>query len=188
MGLEHDSWLEGLGVALPNSGDDDTSDDGVATASAKAAETSAAASGDVSTDSGESATRPTIAVAANGDGSFTITGSDFLKSATVHIRMVDEALHQLWMNTTSDGQGQITASTGGICAGARQVSFSANDGRQVPSSQDITGVLWSNTVTVACPQPSAPDDPDDPDDPPTDPPAPSDPGSGESGESGSGDN
>src|SRR5215831_18735493 len=181
MALEHDSWLEGLGVALPNSEDENTSNDGLATASAKAAEASAAASDDVSSDSGESATRPTIAVTASGDGSFTVTGSDFLKSATVHIRMVDEALHQLWMNTTSDGQGQISASTGGICAGAMQVSFSANDGRQVPSSQDITGVLWSNTVTLACPQPSAPDDPDDPDDPPADPSDPSDPGPGESG-------
>src|SRR5215831_14076901 len=181
MALEHDSWLEGLGVALPNSGDDSTSDDDGGTASANVAEASAAASGDGSTDSGESATRPTIAVAASGDGSFTITGSDFLKSSTVHIRMVDEALHEIFMNTTSDGQGQISASTGGICAGARQVSFSANDGRQVPSSQDITGVLWSNTVTVACPQPSAPDDPDDPDDPPADPSDPSDPGPGESG-------
>ena len=183
MALDQDSWLQQLGVSLPDSSDDNASDDTASTASARAGESSAAGSGDASSDSGESTVRPTIAVTANGDGSFTVTGSDFLKGTTVHIRMVDEALHQLWMNTKSDGQGGISAPTGGICAGARQVSFSANDGRQVPASQDITGVLWSNTVTVACPQPSAPDDPDDPDDPPdtpSDPPAPADPGSSES--------
>ncbi len=179
MAAEHDSWLELLGVNVADSSDDDSGEDAPA-ANAKSAEVSAASSGD-SLDSGQSEAPPTIAVTANGDGSFAITGAGFLKSTTVHVRMVDEALHQLWMDTTSDGGGKISTSTGGICAGARQVSFSANDGRQVPSSQDITGVLWSNTVTVACPQPSAPDDPDDPPDDPSDPPAPADPGSGEGG-------
>ncbi len=185
MAEEHDSWLAQLGVALVGSSDGDSAEDDAPSQSAKSAESDAAASGGESLESGQSETPPTIAVTASKDGSFVVTGSGFLKSATVHIRMVDEALHQLWMDTTSDGGGKISASTGGICAGAAQVSFSANDGRQVPSSQDITGVLWSNTVTLACPQPSAPDDPDDPPDDPPDPPAPSDPGSGESGDDGS---
>jgi hypothetical protein len=34
------------------------------------------------------------------------------------------------------------------CASGEQLSFSAHDGR--PNSSDITGILWSNTLTITC--------------------------------------
>jgi hypothetical protein len=156
-----DSWLGGIGVSTQ------TLD---AQSGEKAAEL----------DAGQS-TRPTIVVTANGDGSFTITGSDFLKNTQVHLRMVDEALHELFENTNSDGSGNISFQTGVICQGAVRISFSANDGRQVPHSQDMTDALWSNTITLGCPAPPPPDDPDDPD--PSDPSPGGSPDPGDSSDS-----
>ncbi len=93
--------------------------------------------------------KPSIAVQSNGDGSFVVRGSNFLPNTTVHIRVVDAALTTVWFNQTSTPQGTIEYPTGKICQLPGQLSFSANDGRNDP--QDLTGTLWSNTVTTTCP-------------------------------------
>lgn len=93
--------------------------------------------------------RPTIVAQSNGDGSFTISGSDFNRNATVHIRVVDDALATLWFSHTADGNGKFVFPTGRICQRRGAIHFSANDGRSNP--QDLTGTLWSNTVTSSCP-------------------------------------
>jgi hypothetical protein len=137
-----------------------------ATDTAQAGEAAAA-------DAGNSSA-PVISVSTKGDGSFVITGSGFVTNTTVHIRVVDDALTTLWFDTGSDGQGKINFPVSGICKLPGNLHFSANDGRPDPS--DLTGTLWSNTVTASCPnQPADPgDDPDDPD-PPDNPTPPSDP-------------
>ena len=94
---------------------------------------------------------PLISVKSNGDGSFVVSGSKFLPNKTVHIRVVDAAFTTLWIDQSSDSQGTLEYPTGKLCQGPGQLHFSANDGRDVPSAQDRTGVLWSNTVTTTCP-------------------------------------
>jgi hypothetical protein len=91
---------------------------------------------------------PTIAVQANGDGSFVITGSGFKASATVHIRVVDDALTTVWFDQTASAQGALNYRTGNICQLPGNLHISANDERANP--QDLTGTLWSNTVTTTC--------------------------------------
>lgn len=95
------------------------------------------------------ATKPSILVQANGDGSFLVKGSNFLRNTTVHIRVVDVALTTIWYKLTSTPEGTFQYPTAKICQFPGQVSFSANDGRN--DQQDLTGVLWSNTVTTTCP-------------------------------------
>jgi hypothetical protein len=93
--------------------------------------------------------KPAISVQANGDGSFVLSGSNFLPNATVHIRVVDAAFKTVWFNATSTSQGTLQYPTGKICQQPGQLFFSANDGRS--DQQDHTGTLWSNTVTTTCP-------------------------------------
>lgn len=93
--------------------------------------------------------RPSISVLANGDGSFVVSGANFLPGATVHIRVVDAALTTVWFDQTSSPQGTLQYPTGKICQRPGQLSFSANDGRC--DQQDHTGTLWSNTATTTCP-------------------------------------
>jgi hypothetical protein len=127
--------------------------------------------------------KPTISVTDNGGGSFTVTGSGFLPSHGVSVRATNGVQDMIfpWPQTNSDGQGNISWTSPGVCAvGQASVFFSATDGRK-PTEKDLTGDLWSNSVQMACPappdQPDDPDDPPDPPDPPTpaDPPAPADP-------------
>jgi hypothetical protein len=96
-------------------------------------------------------TRPSIAVQGKGDGSFVVTGSGFLPAATVHIRVVDGPFgNSVFFTDTSDPAGKLTGfMTGKICQRPGQLFFSANDGRADPT--DLTGTLWSNTVTTNCP-------------------------------------
>jgi hypothetical protein len=94
-------------------------------------------------------TRPQISVQSSGDGSFRVTGSGFLPNTTVFIRVVDDALNQLYFSQGSTPDGHLDFPTGRICVFPGRLYFSANDGR--PDSTDITGVLWSNTVTSTCP-------------------------------------
>jgi hypothetical protein len=91
---------------------------------------------------------PTIEVQANGDGSFVITGSKFTPSATVHIRVVDDALTTIWFDQSADAHGALNYRTGKICRLPGALHISANDGRADP--HDHTGTLWSNTATTTC--------------------------------------
>ena len=94
--------------------------------------------------------KPFIEVKSNGDGSFEVSGSKFLPNATVHLRVVDEALITIWFDQTSTPEGKLeNLQTGKICQNPGKLFFSANDGRSDP--QDFTGTLWSNTVTKTCP-------------------------------------
>jgi hypothetical protein len=95
--------------------------------------------------------RPSIAVEANGDGSFVVTGENFLGDTTVHIRVVDIALASRFFVTTSTRDGAVRFPTGKICRLAGPLFFSANDGRS--DATDPTGTLWSNTVAQSCPPP-----------------------------------
>ena len=129
MGLTDDmkAWLAKLGVgqAAPGSGDAGT------------------------TASGDNSALPTIWVTPKADGSFVINGTAFLANAAVHIRIVDDNLNNAWFDTTADTQGKFTFPTGNVCAAGGNRHFSANDGR--PNPKDLTGTLWSNTVTESCP-------------------------------------
>lgn len=92
---------------------------------------------------------PVIAVQSKGDGSFVVSGSGFLATHQVTIRIVDGAFGKsLVLTSTSDAAGKLLDfPTGKICKSPGQLFFSANDGRLDPPSHD----LFSNTVTVSCP-------------------------------------
>ncbi len=92
--------------------------------------------------------KPSIVVKANGDGSFVVSGSNFLSNTIVHIRVVDAAGATIWFDQTSTQEGKIEYPTGRICQFPGQLFFSANDGRS--DREDLTGTLWSNTVTTTC--------------------------------------
>ena len=95
---------------------------------------------------------PLISVVSSGGGTFTVNGSGFLPSATVHIRVVDPA-HQndQNFNTSSDAGGKVTGfKTPSICVNAGPIFFSANDGRNDPDDHPL-GILFSNTVPMTCP-------------------------------------
>lgn len=95
--------------------------------------------------------KPFIAVQSKGDGSFVVSGSNFLPNATVHIRVVDGPFgNNIFLTDTSTQEGKLQGfPTGKICQRPGQLFFSANDGRN--DQHDLTGTLWSNTVTTSCP-------------------------------------
>lgn len=96
---------------------------------------------------------PVIAVASNGGGTFTVSGSRFLPGAVVHIRVVDDA-HQndQNFNTNSDASGKVTGfKTPNICVNPGSIYFSANDDRKDPNDHPL-GILFSNTVQMTCPR------------------------------------
>jgi len=94
--------------------------------------------------------KPNISVTANGDGSFTVSGSLLLKNAAVHIRVVDDVhANDQNLTTTSDASGQFSPyKTTQLCVNPGQIHFSANDGRS--DLTDLTGTFWSNTVQLIC--------------------------------------
>jgi hypothetical protein len=93
---------------------------------------------------------PSIFVQSKGNGSFVVTGTGFLPSATVHILVGDGTLRNpLAFADTSNSEGKLLGfPTGKICQGLGQLFFEANDGRMKPSDH-LT--LFSNTFTVSCP-------------------------------------
>jgi hypothetical protein len=91
---------------------------------------------------------PTISVSTPQPNTFTISGSSFRGSTAVHLRVVDDALAQRYFNQTSGPDGRLSMTLNSLCVNPGQLHFSANDGRQNP--RDVTGTLWSNTVTATC--------------------------------------
>jgi hypothetical protein len=78
---------------------------------------------------------------------FSITGTGFVANHVVHVRGVNlSTLQTAYADTTSDSSGAIDMEADIPCAQGTELSFSANDERPDPS--DLTGTLWSNTVTV----------------------------------------
>lgn len=91
---------------------------------------------------------PFIAVQSKGDGSFVVTGSNFLGNSAVHIRVAEGALsNNVFFTETSSPEGKLLGfSTGRICQRSGELFFSANDGR-VSEGTAVT----SNTVVTTCP-------------------------------------
>ena len=81
-----------------------------------------------------------------------MAGTGFLAAHLILIRVVDpETLSGNYYNTTSDSAGKLAFPVPNLpCPASGQLTFSASDSRSVPTSQDHTGMLWSNTVPVAC--------------------------------------
>jgi hypothetical protein len=90
----------------------------------------------------------TIGLSEPATNNFTITGAHFLGGRVVHIRVVDDALTTRWFSTTANGSGGFALLLRGLCVRPGNLHFSANDGR--PNTADVTGTLWSNTVTGTC--------------------------------------
>lgn len=96
--------------------------------------------------------KPSISVSTEGSGAtsvFVVTGSGFLPNHLVHVRVVDDALTTLFFQQSSDGNGQFKLRQSIPCSSGLALHFSANDERA--DSHDLTGTLWSNTVTTSCP-------------------------------------
>lgn len=93
-----------------------------------------------------------ISVSTEGSGAssvFVVTGSGFLPNHVVHVRVVDDALATVFFQQSSDGSGQFKLRQSIQCITGLALHFSANDER--PDPHDLTGTLWSNTVTTSCP-------------------------------------
>ena len=101
------------------------------------------------------ATRPSITVSTEGAGEsavFVVRGSAFVANAAVAIRAArigDGQVFNVFFSTTATPSGQVEMRISIPCVSGLPLSFSANDAR--PDSSDLTGTLWSNTVTVPCP-------------------------------------
>ncbi|MBE9139177.1 hypothetical protein IQ254_18580 [Nodosilinea sp. LEGE 07088] len=94
--------------------------------------------------------KPSISVNYDGpaaEASFTVTGSGFVPNHAVHIRVVNNfTLQNGFFDTSSNASGAIDHEINIPSIPGIKLSFSANDERSDPS--DLTGTLWSNTVTL----------------------------------------
>ncbi|WP_162820669.1 WD40/YVTN/BNR-like repeat-containing protein [Microvirga calopogonii] len=96
--------------------------------------------------------KPTITCTTTPPDNFKITGSDFLPNAKVNLRganIINNQVNNVFWSTQSNSTGGIDYTLQIPCVPGVQISFSANDGRSDPN--DLTGTLWSNTVTSSCP-------------------------------------
>jgi hypothetical protein len=96
--------------------------------------------------------KPTISVTKSGSGGgsvFVVDGFGFTPNADVRIRAVDDTLAERDFHQSTDGAGRLDARLAIPCISGLPLHFSATDGRPDPS--DVTGVLFSNTVTTSCP-------------------------------------
>jgi hypothetical protein len=93
---------------------------------------------------------PSISVDYDGpaaEAEFTVTGNGFVPNHAVHIRVVNNSnLVTVFFDTTSASNGAIDHQLNFPCVPGIKLSFSANDERDDPN--DVTGTLWSNTVTL----------------------------------------
>jgi hypothetical protein len=116
--------------------------------------TSDTASADFTTASAQAPppSKPNISVVYTGPASsakFSVKGSGFLPSHAVHIRVVNTStLQNFFFQASSDSAGALQQEINFAATAGVSFAFSANDERQVPTSVDITGTLWSNTVTI----------------------------------------
>jgi hypothetical protein len=97
-------------------------------------------------------TKPSLTSVTQQGLTFYVRGSGFLPSHTVHIRVASNAPgappNGVFFTYSSDASGGINAGITIPCLSGIQLYFSANDERS--DAQDLTGTLWSNTVTVTC--------------------------------------
>lgn len=97
-------------------------------------------------------TTPRISVTSEGSGqssTFKIPGTGFNPNSAVTVRVADDQLASQTFQSTSDSTGKFELRQRVSCISGLTLYFSATDGR--PNSQDLTGLLWSNTVTLSCP-------------------------------------
>jgi hypothetical protein len=96
--------------------------------------------------------KPQIAVTSEGSGQssvFKVSGTGFSPSKLVTIRVVDDQLINLSFQATADSAGKLDFRQKILCTSGLALHFSATDGRSDP--HDLTGSLFSNTVTISCP-------------------------------------
>jgi hypothetical protein len=92
---------------------------------------------------------PSLNISARGNGVFAVSGSGYKPASAITVRVVDNALKTITQQVSSNQDGKISEQTIRlVCVIGAPLHFSATDGRSNPS--DLTGVLWSNTVTTAC--------------------------------------
>ncbi len=93
---------------------------------------------------------PSITVGYTGppaSAQFDIKGTGFTPSHAVRIRGVNDAnINSAFGDTNSDASGAMELKVTISCPSGTQLSFSATDGR--PDGNDVTGTLWSNTVSI----------------------------------------
>lgn len=101
---------------------------------------------------------PTISVSSEGSGVgtiFIVRGSGFEPSRQITIRFWGvtslNTPAELYFYSTSTSGGQLEFRTSFPCLSGVELRFTAQDGRKVPYSQDLSGFLWSNTVVTSCP-------------------------------------
>lgn len=98
-----------------------------------------------------SSSGPQISVTREGSGQnaiFVVSGSGFLPNKVVTIRVVDSQFAQVNFQKNSDANGGVNLRQSIPCLPG-QSYFSATDSRSNPN--DLTGLLWSNTITTSCP-------------------------------------
>lgn len=99
---------------------------------------------------------PTIGAILDSGQAVRITGSGFLVNAPITVKVVNEQIREALIVSIggspikADGRGNLAISLFGLCQTSRQLKVSATDGRRVPPSVDLTGNLWSNTVSLSC--------------------------------------
>lgn len=102
------------------------------------------------------AAAPSISVentagAANG---FIVRCSNLTPRSAMTIRVADAALQWAMITTignhrlAADSAGRCQVTLTGLCQRAGKLHFSVTDGRR--NTRDLTGTLWSNTVTTTC--------------------------------------
>lgn len=80
---------------------------------------------------------------------FVISGQGFLPNKLITIKVVDDALHTLYYQDTSNAEGRLNKELNFGCNSGHALHFSATDSRS--NTTDFTGVLWSNIFTTSCP-------------------------------------
>lgn len=95
---------------------------------------------------------PSISVSSTGNGAgsvFSVSGVGFQPNSRVTIRVTDDALNSRSYQQSASASGSLSFRQGISCIPGLRLYFSATDGRSNPN--DVTGSLWSNTVTTTCP-------------------------------------
>ena len=82
--------------------------------------------------------KPYISVRSNGDGSFLITGANFLADKNVYIRIQDTDLTTLTITQTANHNGMLEYPTGLICRLPGQLTFDAHDDRMLYTDPPAT--------------------------------------------------
>ncbi|ELR96495.1 hypothetical protein GLO73106DRAFT_00002890 [Gloeocapsa sp. PCC 73106] len=90
---------------------------------------------------------PTISVSNPQPQNFLLQGSGFLPGSRVTIRVADDFLNNVHYQASATSSGSISINLSIPCSPG-QLYFSATDSRE--NRNDLTGVLWSNTVTRPC--------------------------------------